>query len=998
MPLTDAERDWVRKIGRRYPDADAVENAIAAAAAHETARNEALADAQAQLARVRDELDAAQKELFVKIDGQTAVPVRSAEEGVLRADSEVESRDIRQDSRIARGETADTAEEVSDAEEIAIIARLEAAHQRLIELQTHMLSAIDDSGAPLFSEDDVRRELWTPLVREGVIPDNLVSDRFSEQALAIEGSMTLYREQLEQYSSTHTAAGDIARATADVIKVGATAVSGFAQGIVGVREGFSGEMTADTGETMKLRWKVMTGQAEGDDEKNLKDMLAENRAATADAVRTQNAIAAIGTLVVVGVEATETAVTYFTSDEQDRGRQAAGRAIDLLIKSALAGIDIGHNARTDPDASDASNKQADAKAKYLKLVIKASYSGSQALARLSSVGFAKTRKQAMAEFDAALAAVADAVVYACDASANKLKADDVPDATARANERAATGRYIAGMIRAGASAADMLEAWQRGDSGRLAVCMGLNAVGVGLTTALSEPVAGGVASLEQSATESQSDKDKWQNKFLAAEQRAADQILAEARRRVEAGEAEEDTALDPAISQELHEMQVEAAREALAQLDSEESIAEIQSEVEAELLGVEEFYSTALPDPDAADPAEIAAAHRALDKAMAAGQKLKAQQNMFNMVVDGGLGVLASVYPGASIVVAGKKLAASVVAWNKKADIHNAWVDVAAVALAGQSGTSAAIDNAVHNAKVHKRKATVDGVFAVLNLVAKTASTFDPTGVGLAVAGVTSMAQAVSNVIAKGYGMREVRKGWNAYKDALEDPKNRRVAREALRLNTTLAKCCIAYGATMLNDPAAKQAMTMSGLSIDAIQNDQDICVRLVAYLQAELSDDRKILKVVETDDTTWFPGKPELTLIGWKRFVKAAGQASPPIHASGMDTPAIDRLLAEAAGLDPWDAELDDLPEPGAEDHADAVAQRLAAAEAALPVYQRLEAALRAYRPMEGGTADAGGTGGAKEHSSMRTAADAFATLASWSVTKAENRVRDLATLQAGE
>ncbi len=55
---------------------------------------------------------------------------------------------------------------------------------------------LNDKGEPvyepLFSDQDLRNEFWTPLVREGVIPENSVPDAFSERRLLFEESMKLY--------------------------------------------------------------------------------------------------------------------------------------------------------------------------------------------------------------------------------------------------------------------------------------------------------------------------------------------------------------------------------------------------------------------------------------------------------------------------------------------------------------------------------------------------------------------------------------------------------------------------------------------------------------------------------------------------------------------------------------------------------------------------------------------------------------------------------------
>ncbi len=63
---------------------------------------------------------------------------------------------------------------------------------------------LNDKGEPvyepLFSDQDLRNEFWTPLVREGVIPENSVPDAFSERRLLFEESMKLYEKRMAEES------------------------------------------------------------------------------------------------------------------------------------------------------------------------------------------------------------------------------------------------------------------------------------------------------------------------------------------------------------------------------------------------------------------------------------------------------------------------------------------------------------------------------------------------------------------------------------------------------------------------------------------------------------------------------------------------------------------------------------------------------------------------------------------------------------------------------
>ena len=66
--------------------------------------------------------------------------------------------------------------------EMEDLAALEQSFQRIKQMEKAMRMQFDDEGQPLFSDEDIRNELYTPLVRSGLIPDNMVPDKFKFHA------------------------------------------------------------------------------------------------------------------------------------------------------------------------------------------------------------------------------------------------------------------------------------------------------------------------------------------------------------------------------------------------------------------------------------------------------------------------------------------------------------------------------------------------------------------------------------------------------------------------------------------------------------------------------------------------------------------------------------------------------------------------------------------------------------------------------------------------
>jgi hypothetical protein len=366
---------------------------------------------------------------------------------------------------------------------------------------------------------------------------------------------------------------------------------------------------------------------------------------------------------------------------------------------------------------------------------------------------------------------------------------------------------------------------------------------------------------------------------------------------------------------------------------------------------------------------------------MANTAALRQKVELINGLTSTGAGILAALVPGTGAVVAAQKVCKDIYELKKCVDIHNAWVDSMEVAFAAQSGVAAAVQNTLKNAKIHLDHSKVSLVLHTAQAGAAVAQVMDPSGVSSIVSASLSMADALTEFGYKMHNEVVITKGWNAYKDAREDPRNRKRAREALRLNSTLAKCCIAYGASIMGDPSAQQAIRATGLTVAALQNDKDICNKLVNYLENELKGDPEILRVVNTKDSKWHPGKPELTMASWMAFKGAASRNAEPLLApESAKTPGLDRLLSELGKLDGWQdkstferhkSNYEKVTNGAPEAPFPATFQTLLDANtAAYDLLQRATSAFGSYTPVRADQS-------AAKHDGMEQVGASFATLA---------------------
>ncbi len=71
------------------------------------------------------------------------------------------------------------------------------AMKKILELRDTLLKKLGPDGKPLFTKEEIADELFTPLVREGILPETLVPDEYSETAKMLNEVFKDYRKFVE---------------------------------------------------------------------------------------------------------------------------------------------------------------------------------------------------------------------------------------------------------------------------------------------------------------------------------------------------------------------------------------------------------------------------------------------------------------------------------------------------------------------------------------------------------------------------------------------------------------------------------------------------------------------------------------------------------------------------------------------------------------------------------------------------------------------------------
>ncbi|OIQ28038.1 MAG: hypothetical protein BM562_13790 [Alphaproteobacteria bacterium MedPE-SWcel] len=1017
MPLTSVEFDWVEYVsGKNLDDA-----AYALAQERAAGREEFLGAMDDYLDSVRDTIGESQ-ELIITNDNHPHAITKAWRQLLGTQDKNVTQipwRANQGDLENAKlGKWAmlvdveiDTKEDIGeDTRSIDPVAlqKLRQGYEQALEAQRKMELQIGPDGMPLFDDDDIRREVWTPLVRAGVIPDNVVPDKFSEHAIAFNGAAEFYEKKIEAFSATTTTGRENFKLGMRIAKESVQLAGTLTAGVLSAKDAMDVADKKQELIELKAQESAATDPAE---KERLGDLIATRNKEIAIA-GTDEMIAKAATAVVIGGLSTVELIEEHRHSKAaplDKWTKTISQALTIAESMTMATVQAAMTA----SQSNPSDAQSKAKVAFTTGAISTAFKSAKVLPQLVVIGQKFHERNYEGGFDEIMKVIAglgDAIATGIVASANKSYADlnesdfgseaDYKDAVDERKDYIAAQQQFAAALKLGITSGVNVKALGKAifvdkNAGQTAALM-MNGLAAGFSIGFSEEMYDGLRGdmtpeqieqldhFKRAYTESGSDRARDSgtaqmmssvNTALANLNKAATTLKPES----EAESVGRDLEDEIALSQEA------IARKELEAAFSPEGMAALLAEADAELVGFEEMYSDAFPDPDITGKTEeeLVRAQECIDRAMANTAKLRQQAEFWNTLTAGALGVAAAIVPGAGLAVMLQKLVVDLVKMEKAADVHNAWVDSMRTAFAARAGTAPAIEQTLGNCYIHLNHARIQVAFDSVALGAEAAKLFDPTGVSSIVASTNKMASAVVEFGFKMHTEVAIKNGWSAYLKARDNPGNRKAARAALRLNSTLAKCCIAYGASIMGDASAQNALRISGLSVEAFKNDKDICVKLIAYLENELKDDPTVLGVEKKMDGNWHPGKPSLTISSWTAFKAAAAKsATPKLDTDSMTTPAIDRCLVELTKLEEWQKpelfetarQTDSVTPEDQEPAANALTQDLAALASnlstAVDLLERLDAAAGAYRPLAAGS-------GVTVHEGMQAVSKTVAVMA---------------------
>ncbi|MFO0869025.1 MAG: hypothetical protein U0935_08720 [Pirellulales bacterium] len=360
-----------------------------------------------------------------------------------------------------------------------------------------------------------------------------------------------------------------------------------------------------------------------------------------------------------------------------------------------------------------------------------------------------------------------------------------------------------------------------------------------------------------------------------------------------------------------------AADETNAQLDQAQALFTKQ-------LGIAFNVGVGADDEDAAIISDL----YDIDKLLAQIESDRAQLELLSTLLDAIGGVVALLVPQLGGIVKAKQFAMNVVAAVRRSQ---ELITFTGLLNDAKKATSPQAHSLLAQVDELRNQLTDDVISAALHLgqgIAITAAAAcELSGIGAAgtaagrgVAAALEGLEQAKDFLLRKFKERKVKRAWQRYRAALDNPEDRIAIIKAIRSNPTLAKYAVAYGALEMGDPFAKEALRQCGLNDMVLAQEKTNADKVVRYLEVKFADDIQVVGVV----TKFAPdsGDP-LTFTSWAKN-KAAAQtgdgktmldATPTNNIDGafgavdQSAAAVDEAdIADAADYSLWETHRDNL------------------------------------------------------------------------------------------
>ncbi len=728
-------------------------------------------DSKFRIVRAAEELEAAKiRQAFID---QTRVKVENKMADLEKLNMEIETKQGDIIKTLGRDQT-ETFDYENDKELVTLTKEQEAAFSKAsidllaivdpLEQKMFTWSRIDgesivrDNEQPLFTKDQLAREIYTPLVKELVLPESIVPDEYSEVHKMITETNDYYIQELEEVSEW--------QAAEDHISFAQEMVSGTASLML---DGLELGMDDSESSQEKLEMiKAATGLAESAVNGGMDAALAIAQKDPQKAIQ--------GFVLGVADSLGETVGTA-------TGNEALGAYISHSLNAAMKIPDLASNIKEGDPASFIEN---------------------------------------MVDM------VATGLDIGGEAVVDGKDDDEVAEAKKELLEKIKTGITEGFAIALKGYRDGIVTAIANGDWGAIRVILTDAALSAG-SVAFDEKVdiidgESGVIDVDgpRAATKKEA---KAQNKALKGLAGGGFDLL-------------KDINADSLPKAEEYKQKAEEDKKAVYLNNAERMEAELASEKE-EFLGALET----LGQKEQLDKNEL----KSISKMMEQMKKDAAMMAQVNTLASGGVAVISKFIKPLAIAGTAMAFMKSLGAAVERAQAMRKWMESSDEALNAVSPYYSSIQNFVKNQKEQFAHETIKSALLMLQVAAQVT----------AAAGTGTPVQAIAEIVDTGLNMAlsleeltysvyqkvQVEQAWALTKDALDHPENRKLNLKVRKLNPTLAKYSIAFGAIVQKDLIAIDALNRIGLDRETLAQKDAKVGSVKSFLEAKYKDDNKILR-----------------------------------------------------------------------------------------------------------------------------------------------------------
>ncbi len=340
--------------------------------------------------------------------------------------------------------------------------------------------------------------------------------------------------------------------------------------------------------------------------------------------------------------------------------------------------------------------------------------------------------------------------------------------------------------------------------------------------------------------------------------------------------------------------------EAMDGLNDEEAKAKLQQQVDAlrtadalaEIESSQDEVERILIQAD--EGGEKAADSRSIEVLIKEMQRDRMIMEMATKLLSAGAAIVEQFVAPMAIGGAAIKLAANLVKAAQRAMTLNTWINNQKDMHKAVSSFESSAANFVKNQGEQFSHYAIQAALELARMIGEIVSCSGiSSAAGVALAKGSALAIAAEEIAYEYYKKADLENAWRITKKAWANPDSRKLGLLARKLNPTLAKYTLAWGASVKRDALAQEAVRTCGLNALTLSQKDSNVKQVQQYLETCFNEDNIVLKRYTVPD--WMPASVELTAKSWT-IAKTRGEQLGGVEK--IPSGGIDENLVEVESL----------------------------------------------------------------------------------------------------